>query len=109
MSEKIKKLDCSETCSVERGMRVIGGKWTGAILWHLKDEKIRFNELTRMLPGASKKMINQRLKELEELGLIKREVLHTRPIAVAYSLTSFGESAFNILDSIREWVETESI
>jgi len=90
-------------------MRVIGGKWTGSILWHLKDKKIRFNELTRMLPGASKKMINQRLKELEELGLIKREVLHTRPIAVAYSLTSFGESAFNILDSIREWVETKSI
>ena len=54
---------CLEPCPIERGMRVIGGKWTGSILWHLKDKPVRFNDLSRQLGGASKKMIAQRLKK----------------------------------------------
>ena len=56
---------CMEPCAIERGMRIIGGKWTGSIIYHLKDGPVRFNDLARMLGGASKKMIDQRLKELE--------------------------------------------
>ena len=44
---------CVEPCAIERGMRIIGGKWTGSILWHLKDEPVRFNDLSRMIAGAS--------------------------------------------------------
>ena len=44
---------CVEPCAIERGMRIIGGKWTGSILWHLKDEPVRFNDLARMVGGAS--------------------------------------------------------
>ncbi len=62
-----------------KALRLIGGKWTGSILYHLKDEPVRFNDLTRMLGGASKKMIGQRLKELEERGMVNREVLSERP------------------------------
>ena len=56
---------CEEPCSIEKGMRIIGGKWTGSIIYHLKDEPVRFNDLARMLGGASKKMIDQRLKEID--------------------------------------------
>ena len=55
---------CTEPCAIEKGMRLIGGKWKGSIIYHLKDEPVRFNDLTRMLGGASKKMVDQRLKEL---------------------------------------------
>ncbi len=75
---------CTEPCAIERGMRILGGKWKGSILWHLKDGPVRFNELARRLGGASKKMIDQRLKEMEAMGLVERKVLSTRPIAVAY-------------------------
>ena len=68
-------------------MRIIGGKWKGSILWHLQDGPVRFNDLARQLGGASKKMVNQRLKEMEEIGLVKRQVLSTRPVAVAYEIT----------------------
>ena len=68
---------CFEPCPIERGMRVIGGKWTGSILWHLKDKPVRFNDLSRQLSGASKKMITQRLKEMEENKLVKRKVVST--------------------------------
>ena len=46
-------------------MRILGGKWTGSILWHLQDGPVRFNEISRQLGGASKKMVDQRLKELD--------------------------------------------
>ena len=48
-------------------MRVLGGKWTGSILWHLRDEPVRFNDLARMIGGASKKMITERLRQLDTI------------------------------------------
>jgi len=100
---------CTEPCSVERGMRMIGGKWTGSIIYHLKDQPVRFNDLCRMLGGASKKMIDQRLKELESNGMVIREVMDTRPLAVEYSLTEFGRSALSILEQLRIWSEQHQI
>ncbi len=94
---------CLEPCPIERGMRIIGGKWKGSILWHLKDGPVRFNDLTRMLGGASKKMVNQRLKEMEEQGLILRAVLSERPVAVSYEITEFGRSSLAILEQLKAW------
>ena len=106
---KIVSEPCLEPCPIERGMRMIGGKWKGSILWHLKDGPVRFNDLARQLGGASKKMVNQRLKEMEELGLLERRVLSTRPIAVAYEITDFGRSALDVLDQLRAWSEEQDI
>ena len=100
---------CTEPCSIERGMRMIGGKWTGSIIYHLKEQPVRFNDLCRMLGGASKKMIDQRLKELEAKGMVKRTVLEERPIAVTYELTPFGETALDILEQMRAWSEAHNI
>lgn len=100
---------CHEPCAIEKGMRIIGGKWTGSIIYHLKDGPVRFNDLTRMLGGASKKMIDQRLKELESRGMVLRKVISDRPVAVTYELTDFGRSALKILDDLRVWSETYNI
>ena len=87
-------------------MRVLGGKWTGSILWHLRDEPVRFNDLSRMIGGASKKMIAERLRQLEDQGLVDREVLDTAPVAVQYRITRFGATALDCLDAMRRWAET---
>ena len=100
---------CMEPCAIEKGMRLIGGKWTGSIIYHLKDGPVRFNDLTRMLGGASKKMIDQRLKELESRAMITRHDISTRPIAVTYQLPAFGRSAMPILDELRVWSESNEI
>ena len=100
---------CLEPCPIERGMRVLGGKWKGSILWHLQDGPVRFNDLARQLGGASKKMVNQRLKEMEAAGLLERQVLSTRPIAVAYTITEFGRSALDVLDQLRLWTEAQEL
>ena len=100
---------CLEPCPIERGMRILGGKWTGSILWQLRQGPMRFNQLSRQLGGASKKMIDQRLKSLEQQGLVTRQVLSTRPIAVAYEITEFGCSALTILEQLKDWTESRGL
>jgi DNA-binding HxlR family transcriptional regulator len=100
---------CDEPCPIERGMRLLGGKWTGSILWHLQDGPVRFNELARQLGGASKKMVDQRLKELEAQGLVVREVISERPIAVSYEMTALGRSALAVLKQVRAWTDKHGI
>ncbi len=90
-------------------MRIIGGKWKGSILWHLQDGPVRFNDLARMLGGASKKMISQRLSEMEEIGLLERKVLNKRPVAVTYEITPFGQSALSVLQELKVWSERHNI
>ena len=97
---------CLEPCPIERGMRIIGGKWTGSILWHLKDGPVRFNDLSRMIGGASKKMITERLRQLEAQGLVRRQVMNTAPVSVQYEITEFGCSALGFLDDLRAWSES---
>ena len=96
---------CAQPCAIERGMRIIGGKWTGSIMWHLKDGPVRFNDLARMIGGASKKMITERLRHLERHGLARRQVVETAPISVEYSLTPKGRTALGLLDDLRRWSE----
>jgi DNA-binding HxlR family transcriptional regulator len=90
-------------------MRILGGKWKGTILWHLKDGPVRFMDLTRQLGGASKKIVVQRLEEMEEMGLVKREVVSERPIAVTYEITDFGRSTLGILEQLKDWAEAHGI
>ncbi|WP_281085130.1 winged helix-turn-helix transcriptional regulator [Methylophaga thiooxydans] len=84
-------------------MRIIGNKWTGSILWHLKDEPMRFNEIARQLSGASKKVLAERLKAMEENKLITRKVISSKPVAVQYAIADRGLSALSILEVLKTW------
>lgn len=90
-------------------MRLIGGKWKGSILWHLQYGPIRFNELARQLAGANRKVINDRLKEMEGHGLIHRNVINERPIAVEYSLTKLGKDALAVLKKLQNWITANEL
>lgn len=96
-------------CPVERGMRLIGGKWTASILWHLKDGPLRYNELARQLTGASRKIISQRLTEMEARGLLSRKVISTKPFAVSYELRDFGLSAVKVLERVDAWAASQNV
>ncbi|WP_299322685.1 helix-turn-helix domain-containing protein [Parasphingopyxis sp.] len=96
---------CDEPCAIEQGMAILGGKWTASILWHLRDEPVRFNDLARMISGSSKKMVSERLRHLEAHGLIRRTVIETKPVAVSYSITDRGQAAIGILEELQRWTE----
>ena len=90
-------------CPVEITLDVIGGKWKSLILWHLKHKVLRFSELQRRLPRITQKMLTQQLRDLEQDGLVYRQVYPEVPPRVEYSLTDLGHSVVPILDQMYQW------
>jgi len=91
------------SCPVEATVAVIGGKYKTLLLWHLIDKTLRFNELRRLIPKATPKMITQQLRELEKDNLINRKVYPVVPPKVEYSLSEFGRSIIPILVAMYDW------
>ncbi|WP_219686123.1 winged helix-turn-helix transcriptional regulator [Clostridioides difficile] len=96
----MKKCLDNYSCPIEATLALIGGKYKTLILWHLKDTILRFNELKKLIPKATPKMLTQQLRELESDGLIIRVVYPVVPPKVEYSLSDFGKSIIPILDSM---------
>ena len=88
------------SCPVKACMQFLEGAWTLEIYWYLKDSSLRFGELKRQLGTVSPKVLTHRLRELESLGAIKREVLDTYPPQVEYSLTDFGKTFIPLIQQI---------
>ena len=97
-------------CSIEAAVGLIDGKWKCVILWHLLDGgTLRFNELRRRIPGATQRMMTNQLRELEEDGLVRREIYPQVPPKVEYSLTEKGNSLSPILLALREWADVNLV
>jgi DNA-binding HxlR family transcriptional regulator len=90
-------------CPVEITAEIIGGKWKPLILFHLQGRTRRFGELQKQLPGATKKMLTQRLRELERDDIVHRKVYPQVPPRVEYSLTKHGQSLRPILELMAGW------
>ena len=96
-------MEYTETCPVATTMELIGGKYKALILWHLTESKLRFSQLSKVIRGATPKMLTQQLRELESQNLIHREVYPVVPPKVEYSLTETGRSLMPILMAMRDW------
>ncbi len=102
---KTKKIgEKSYRCFFELTLLVIGGKWKPIILYQLaRDGVMRFSDLKRGIPEVTERMLSRQLRELEQDGLVHREVYKQVPPKVEYSLTKLGSSLIPILISMREW------
>jgi DNA-binding HxlR family transcriptional regulator len=91
-------------CTVSVAMDFVGGKWKAVILYHLKEASKRYSELIKEMPGVTERTLSLQLKQLEEDGLISRQVYGKKPpLKVIYSLTDFGRSFLPVLDAITGW------
>lgn len=90
-------------CPVKLTTDVIGGKWKPLILFFLETGKKRFGELRKLIPGMTKKMLTQHLRDLERDEVIRRKVYAVVPPKVEYSLTRHGESLKPILKLMSAW------
>ncbi|MFC9438934.1 winged helix-turn-helix transcriptional regulator [Nocardia sp. NPDC057030] len=91
-------------CGIDAAMDVVGGKWKALILWELDTHGVRrTGELRRGLPGVSEKMLIQQLRELEEDGIVAREIYREVPPRVEYRLTASGVALNQALESLGAW------
>ena len=91
-------------CCASLTMGVIGGKWKTVILFHLMNEKLRYNELRKSMPTVTERTLSLQLKALEKDGLINRKVYTSKPpLKVEYSLTDFGKTLIPLIKSIADW------
>ncbi|WP_314064507.1 helix-turn-helix domain-containing protein [uncultured Vagococcus sp.] len=85
-------------------MQLIQGKWKIYLLYEIAENQIaRFNQLSRSLPNISNKILTSQLRELEQDGLIQREIFPEIPPRVEYQLTAKGQSLMPVLDVICQW------
>ncbi len=91
-------------CCASLTMGIIGGKWKTVILYHLKQETLRYNELRKIMPTVTERTLSLQLKTLEEDGIVKRKVYTSKPpLKVEYSLTEFGKTLVPLIQSIANW------
>jgi DNA-binding HxlR family transcriptional regulator len=92
-------------CPVEAALDIIGGKWKAILLFHILESTKRFNELGRLLPGLTQRMLTTQLRELEADGVIARTVYPQVPPKVEYSITPFGRTLEPLLRELALWAE----
>jgi DNA-binding HxlR family transcriptional regulator len=101
---KHSRFDCNPGCSVEAAVSLIDGKWKAVLLYHLHiSGTLRFNELRRIVPGVTQRILTNQLRELEADGIINRVVYAQVPPKVEYSLSELGASLIPILLALKQW------
>jgi len=90
-------------CPTETALTLIGGKWKGMILFYLVSETRRFNEMRRLIPGITQRMLTKQLRELEENGIVNRKVYPVVPPKVEYSLTDLGRQLIPVIQALETW------
>lgn len=84
-------------CPIDTFIQAIKGKRKATIILHLKQGEKRYNELLRLIPDISDRMMSKQLKELEQDGFIQKEIYPVVPPKVEYSLTEQGLEIHPIL------------
>ena len=105
MAEQTIKKDLP-ACPVETTLTPIGDKWKVLILRDLLPGTKRFGELKKSIGSVSQKVLTSQLRDMEESGLVNRQVYAEVPPRVEYSLTELGQSLKPILDSMWNWGES---
>jgi len=93
----------AQACPIARTLDIIGDRWTLLIIRDLFLGRSRFNEFRQSLPRISPRLLSERLKRLEEQGLVERELLAGYPPRAEYRLTAKGRSLFPVLFAIGSW------
>jgi DNA-binding HxlR family transcriptional regulator len=92
-------------CPVELSLDLLGGKWKSVILARLKDRPLSYGELRQLIPDLSDKVLTERLKGLEEQGLVGRDQPGGQPPRLRYALTERGQSLKPVLEALYAWGE----
>jgi DNA-binding HxlR family transcriptional regulator len=90
-------------CPVAATMNLLNQKWTLHIIRELMSGKKRFNELAHRVGNVNSRTLRERLRCLEEEGVVVRQVVNTIPPWVEYELTEKGHALNSVIESIAAW------
>ncbi len=103
MKERYRKTPVKQDCAIEIALNVISGKWKPAMLSGLSKGPQRPKDFCEGIPEATKRVINQQLRELEKDGIVFRTMFEEVPLRVEYSLTHLGTSLLPVLQTLDKW------
>lgn len=90
----------------ECAFALLGKRWNGLIIKTLLDGPKRFSDISSIIPQLSDKILVQRFKELEVVGIIKRNVFPETPVRIEYELTEKGAALRRVMDEVQKWADT---
>lgn len=108
MAYTMERSAVSRSSPLIEAVREIGGAWKLLVIKSLQNGPAGFNELMRITGNDNPKSLSRTLKDLEELGIIGRQVISTKPFRVAYSLLEKGRALGSALEELRKWGEAWS-
>ena len=88
-----------KSCPIETTFKIIGKRWTVLIIREILKGNTQFNRFLENIEGISPKVLTERLRELERLGIIRRRIVSEYPVRAEYSLTDMGKGFEPVLFS----------
>ena len=89
----------------EKTVELLGKRWTGLILRSFMEGPRRCTEIKAYVEGLSDRLLSERLRELEEAGIVERRVHAQRPVLVEYALTQKGADLRRVVKAIQAWAD----
>lgn len=89
----------------QAAVEILGKRWTGLIVRVLLTKPRRFTEITGVIDGLSDRLLSERLKELEALGIVHRHVYPDTPVRIEYALTTKGLELEQVVEAIQRWAD----
>lgn len=100
-----RKIPVTVECGLHLFMEVINGKWKISLIWSVYNGIIRPGDLQRKIPNASRRVLENQLKQLVHHGILTKKIYEVKPPKVEYGLTKLGESLIPIIKSTAKWGE----
>jgi DNA-binding HxlR family transcriptional regulator len=98
-----KKIPIELNCGLDLVKEVLYGKWKIHLIYFISQGIKRPGELQRTIPGATRRVLNVQLNQLEEHELISKRIYAELPPKVEYSLTDLGQSALPVIAALGKW------
>lgn len=103
MELKLVQTSNGDYCPVRATLALLGQKWVPHIVYELMNGKLRFNELATEVGGCNSRTLRDRLKALEEMDIVSRNIVATMPPWVEYELTERGRDLGEALRPLASW------
>ena len=91
--------------SFQRAARLVGQRWVPQIVWVLLGGRRRYSAVRDAIPEISDTLLSERLRELEEAGIVTRTVTPSTPVLIEYGLSDRGRDLAVVMDDLSTWAE----